>query len=218
MFRNVEVCLVLAGTALTMSAGCGSSSGSDVEDASTTEAPETGTYAEELAAAEAVELPAGTTFVVALETPLGTGGSRSGDSFLAHLDEPILHGGEVVVPEGATVQGTVSEVARGEETSMVLAFTDIETPDGMKPLDVQPIQLIAEPAGSANAVRIPGAGAAGDVIGAETDGGRDAAVEDATSVTAEMNAVLVEGDEVELPRGQRIALRLDAPARIPVRG
>lgn len=221
MFRNVGLRLVVAGIALAMSAGCESSNGEE-EDAAAMDAMEMEMEremsAQEPDGVEVVELPAGTTFVVALDTPLGTDESRSGDSFLAHVDAPILQGGDVVVPAGATVHGTVAEIGEGEETSMTLVFTEIETQDGMQALDVQPIELIAEPDGAGNAVKILGAGAAGAVIGAAIDGGQGAAIGGVAGVTAGTIAVLVQGTEVELPPGQRIALRLDAPAWIPVRG
>src|SRR5574337_590442 len=54
-----------------------------------------------------VAIPAGTSIDVRLVDGLSSASSRSGDSFLATLDEPILVNGWVAVPKGSKVTGRV---------------------------------------------------------------------------------------------------------------
>ncbi len=53
-------------------------------------------------------LPVGTPIVVRLTSPLSSAGTRSGDSFDAVLDEPILLQGQILVQRGAQVGGRVA--------------------------------------------------------------------------------------------------------------
>ena len=53
-------------------------------------------------------LPVGTLIAVRLASPLSSAGARSGDSFEAVLDEPILVQGQILVQRGAQVRGRVA--------------------------------------------------------------------------------------------------------------
>jgi hypothetical protein len=55
----------------------------------------------------AASIPAGTPVTVRLQSALSSEASRSGDSFEAVLDEPIIVQGQTVAPRGATVTGKV---------------------------------------------------------------------------------------------------------------
>jgi len=213
MFRNAGVCAVAVAAALMTTAGCQSDAngGSD-------ESAYGGSSTESSPASASVTVPEGTTFVVTMDSSLSSDESRSGDPFLAHLQEPIRSGGEIVVPAGAEVRGRVAEVRNAEETSLILDFTEVETGGEMHALDVKPIELIAEPEGPSDAAVVLGAGAAGAVIGAAIDGGKGAAIGGVGGVTAGTIAVIVRGHDVEVPQGQRIALRLESPASLPARG
>jgi hypothetical protein len=52
-------------------------------------------------------IPAGTVVTIRLQSSLSSTVSRSGDSFQAVLDEPIVVGGKIVAPPGAQVTGSV---------------------------------------------------------------------------------------------------------------
>jgi len=53
-------------------------------------------------------VPVGTPIVVRLSSPLSSVGTRSGDSFAAVLDDPILVQGQILLQRGAAVLGTVA--------------------------------------------------------------------------------------------------------------
>lgn len=55
-------------------------------------------------------LPTGTTIDTRLVTPLSTKDSRSGDNFMAEVEEPIFAGGQQVIPAGSMLHGHVTFV------------------------------------------------------------------------------------------------------------
>ncbi|HEX7877959.1 MAG TPA: hypothetical protein VF720_01040 [Candidatus Eisenbacteria bacterium] len=59
-------------------------------------------------------LPAGTVIRALLQYPIGSVVSRAGDAVTLSVIEPVLVGGAVAIPRGASVQGVVNE-ARGAE-------------------------------------------------------------------------------------------------------
>lgn len=63
-----------------------------------------------IAAAPAVRLPAGTAVPVALAHGVSAKTAQTGDRVVLRTLGPISHKGVVVIPEGATVNGTVSRV------------------------------------------------------------------------------------------------------------
>ena len=61
-------------------------------------------------AADTLTLPAGSNLNVRLTTTLSTRTNQSGDPWMAQVVEPIISGGEEVVPTGSTVEGRVTYV------------------------------------------------------------------------------------------------------------
>ena len=87
-------------------------------------------------AADTFTLPAGSTLRVRLGTGLSSKETETGDQFTGDVAEPIISGGEEVVPTGSTIQGRVSvikQAGRGK-TAAELRLTpeSITTPAGLK--------------------------------------------------------------------------------------
>ena len=61
-------------------------------------------------AADTFTLPAGSTLRVRLGTGLSSKETETGDQFTGDVAEPIISGGEEVVPTGSTIQGRVSVI------------------------------------------------------------------------------------------------------------
>jgi hypothetical protein len=61
------------------------------------------------AAAQAV--PAGTALMVKLDTTLATFSNKPGDPFQGKLSQPVMLGGRIMIPAGATVEGRVTKVS-----------------------------------------------------------------------------------------------------------
>ena len=63
--------------------------------------------------AETVVVPAGTTFRVRTIDPIDVDTTQAGMKFRGSLDDPIMLGGDVIVPRGADVVMVASRVAQG---------------------------------------------------------------------------------------------------------
>jgi hypothetical protein len=56
-------------------------------------------------------VPAGTALMVKLDTTLATFSNKPGDSFQGKLSQPVMLGGRIMIPAGATVEGRVTRVS-----------------------------------------------------------------------------------------------------------
>ena len=104
---KTSISAVLLGACLIGLAGCSKVKPDPVQAAANppaTEAP-----APAPPAPPQVTLGAGTSFRVRLQQTLDTRRNRSGDSFTASLDEPLVSGDRVIVPKGTIFQGHIVE-------------------------------------------------------------------------------------------------------------
>lgn len=84
--------------------------------------------------ARAAVLPAGTEMEVRLKTRVASNAAKTGDAAEAILIQPIVAGGEFVVPAGATLTGKVAEVASiqkpDQRAAVRLEFSSLSTGPG----------------------------------------------------------------------------------------
>ena len=89
-----------------------------------------------LCAGDTLTLPAGSNLNVRLTTTLSTRTNQSGDPWMAQVVEPIIGGGEEVVPTGSTVEGRVTYVKQPGRVKgvgeMRLIAESITTVDGTR--------------------------------------------------------------------------------------
>ena len=185
----------------------------------------------------ATSVPFNTQFQAALDDRLSSKTSRPGDSFTATLSEPLRNSrGEVMVPSGAKLLGTVQEAESGKvfasmrgKGKLILRFNDIELPNGQRlPVQMTLLDLGNNPSkASANhegeitsgtrasdALKKVGIGAgagtiAGLIFGSAMKGAAIGAI--AGGGYAMANA----GKDVEIPAHTTLNLRLDQYLTIP---
>ncbi len=102
---KTSISAVVLGACLIGLAGCSKVKPDPVQAAANPPA----TAAPEPPAPPPVTLDAGTSFRVRMQQTLDTRRNRSGDSFTAALDEPLVSGDRVIVPKGTLFQGHVVE-------------------------------------------------------------------------------------------------------------
>jgi hypothetical protein len=127
-----------------------------------------------------VVLPAGTVLAVRLEEPLGSKASQQGQRFQVSLSEPIVVGGQTVIPKGASGSGTVTEAHAagrfkgGASLSLVL---DSLTVKGV-PYKIQttPATQASKGKGKRTAAMVGGGAGTGALIGGLAGGGKGAAI------------------------------------------
>lgn len=170
-----------------------------------------------------LDVPAGRETDVEFLTSLASNTSRTGDSFRTRVLEPIYaQSGELAVPAGSEVLGHVVEASTndrriGGRSRLELEFTDLVLPSGT----TVPIQAsFAEETKSSkkkDAATIGGAAAAGAILG-RILGDDDAAVVGAILGGAAGTAIASrnKGENVEIPEGFAIRLRLDEAVAVRV--
>ena len=164
-----------------------------------------------------LRLAPGTEIAVRLEDPLSSRTARREDRFEASVLTPVRSGGVTAVPAGARVRGVVTGAEPAERPSragrLELEFDRLY-------LDSQRLEIRAQLAAMQGAGRKPaekaGIGAIlGGVVGALFDGKRGAIV--GALVGGSGAVVATKGDDVELPAGSILTVRLDQEVVIPRR-
>lgn len=170
-------------------------------------------------------VPAGTRLQLEFVDGVSSASSRPGDGFRARVTNPISVGGDVVVPAGSIVHGTVSEVVPlkkiGGQAKLTMDFARLELPDGTAANIHATVREIGKSETGRDAATIGGAAAGGAVLGRVLSKKQEnrntviGAVVGAAAGTA--IAAKTKGQEIELPAGTALEIALDQPAELTVR-
>jgi Zn-dependent protease with chaperone function len=163
----------------------------------------------------AASVPVGTAFMVSFQQALSSADSRSGDRFTARVVDPVLVNGRVAIAAGSVVSGRVVAVQPakkiGGRAQLNLEFTSIrfasggESPisaslNGQADSQKDAVTIGAAAAGGAVLGRILGKDSHSTVLGAVIGGAIGTGI-----------AARKKGEEVNLPEGVAVEIRLDAP-------
>ncbi len=164
-----------------------------------------------------LRLATGTEIHVRLENTLSSKSARIEDRFEASVVDPVRHGGDVAIPAGARVRGVVKSVEPAHRPSkegrIELQFDALYL--GRTRFDIRgTVTSLGEKQSSGETAKKAGIGAVlGGLLGGLL-GGKDAAI--VGVVLGGGGAVAgTKGDDVELPAGALISVRLDKPLDIP---
>jgi len=168
-----------------------------------------------------VTIPEGTSVTVSLQETIGTEANSSGDRFETKTIEPITVEGNIVVPAGTTVRGTLTEVdepeSESEDAEMTLAFNTIVMPDGEEySFETHDVTLRTESDTRGDVEKIAAGALAGAVIGAIAKGDEGAAV-GAVVGAAAGGAVVIATQEnrITLKPGQKFLIQTTQPVKLP---
>jgi Flp pilus assembly protein TadD len=169
-----------------------------------------------------LSVPPGTVLQIALGQPLSTTTARFGQEVTAHVVGGVTAGDQVVVADGARIQGRITEVERSGRVKgrarLGIDFQRLETVAGWRDVEVSLIDgtLEAEGTKKRDAAKIGIGAVAGAVLGEVI--GDNAAAGAAIGGAAGTAVVLAtKGKEIELATGTRLDLALDAPLTVVVR-
>jgi hypothetical protein len=166
-----------------------------------------------------VELPAGTNIVVRLIDGVDSDSARPGQTFAASLDEPIMLGGDSIVPRGADATlKLVDAKDSGKLTGraeLTLDLQSIRVNGQMVDVNSQTISRESDSRGNRTAKVAGGTAAVGAIIGAIAGGGKGAAIGAVAGGAAGAGAEIVtKGQRVKIPSETRLTFVLDTPVRI----
>ncbi len=169
-------------------------------------------------AAEAAEIPAGTTLVVRMIDSVDSEVNRVGETFRASLDEPVIAGGKTLIPAGADVTVKLVELKEpGRLTGGGQLTLDLEsvTVGGNKiAISAGEVTQAGRSRTGQSAKVIGGVAALGAIIGAVAGGGRGAAIGAASGAGAGTAIqVLTSGPRVRIPSETRLTFTLQQAVR-----
>jgi len=167
-------------------------------------------------------IPAGVTLVAALERGISTERSRVGDNITLRTTAPIRLDANEVIPEGVVIRGEVTQAKGGGRVAgapeLALRFTDLEVDGERHTISADPFRVRGKNDAAQSAAAIGGGAVAGGILG-RVIGGRGGTVKGAVVGAAIGTGVAVatEGDQLVLPAGQKLRIRLSAPVTITYR-
>lgn len=159
-------------------------------------------------------LPAGTEIQVMLAQGLSSRSSNLEDRIEGSTVAAIRINGRTVVPAGATVSGVVREVRsrhRGQQDGWLKIDFDSLTPEHGPRMPIRShVVAVSELHSGNHTARNTGLGAIlGAVIGGMIDGNKGALI--GAAVGAGGGLLASQGDDVDLPEGSLVTIRLDGP-------
>ena len=169
----------------------------------------------EATVASGAELP------LELLTSLSSETAAVEDEVRARLKQAVTVNGETVIPNGATLIGSVTEVERSGRVQgrahLAMRFTDVTFSGERHRLKTQPLSFEAESTKKADATKVGAGAGIGAVIGGILGGGKGAATGAAIGGGAGGGAVLAtRGKEVELASGTALTAVLAAPLTMTI--
>jgi hypothetical protein len=163
-----------------------------------------------------VDVPDGTQIQLRLEEPLSSRTARQEDHVVATVAEPVLGEGGAdrpAIPAGTEVRGVVESVQRAERPSkggrLDVSFESLVLDE--RPVDID-ARVVEMKEGGIDERRAGLGALIGGVLGAVIDGKKGALV---GAILGGGGAVIASaGEEVELPAGTLLTVRLERPLRV----
>lgn len=181
---------------------------------------EEGTAPAVVAHSRSATLAEGTALQVRTTTTLSTDSHKSGDTFMTTLEEPLIQGGWVVAPEGATVEGRIVEADKGGRVQnvarLVIALDRLHTADGRTvEISTNSVTVQAKTTKGKDAAKIAIGTGIGAAVGAIAGGGKGAAIGTASGAGAGTAVVLsTRGDAAEIDGETVLNFRLRSPLTV----
>ncbi|HET9784432.1 MAG TPA: BON domain-containing protein [Terriglobales bacterium] len=171
------------------------------------------------AAPATVEISSGTDLHVRLSQALNSTNAQAGQTWQGQISEPVRVNGEIAVPQGAAVSGTiVAADAAGHfkgQSRLVLKLTALEFNGASYDLASKDVTRLSSSRGTRSAETIGGGAAVGALIGALAGHGKGAAIGAVAGAGAGTAAqAMTKAPEVNLPAETVMAFTLSEPLKV----
>ncbi len=195
-------------TSTSSGGGVGSSSGSSMAP-STPAAP----------VAKKVTIPDGTTISIRLIDSLDSERNQQGDTFRATLNAPIVIDDDVVVPNGADVEGRVVDVKSAGrfagQSTLAIELVKLSMNGRSYQLHTDQWSKSGSSRGKATAAKVGGGAAAGAILGGIIGGGKGAAIGATVGAGAGTGvSAATKGQQITLNSEALLTFRLESPLTV----
>lgn len=168
-------------------------------------------------------LQPGTPITVRLAESLSSDRNRTGDTFRATLDSPLVVNGVVIAATGSTIFGRIAQARKapliGGRANLTLTLLDITTPDGrLVRVSSSEVEQQGSRSGLVNTAKMTTGAAVGAVVGALTGAAEGAGIRSTLANDTRTNGFMATKRTVVLPAGTQIVFQLAAPATVADRG
>ncbi len=165
------------------------------------------------------EVPSGTPITVRLIDAVDSRTAQLGQTFAGSVDEPVMVGGQTVIPRGADVVIKLVEDRQSGriagQTSLGLALSAIRVNGRMVDFSSEEVRENSGSRGSRSGKVIGGGAALGAILGSIAGGGRGAAIGAASGAAVGTGAeVATRGERVRVPSEARLSFRTSSSVRL----
>jgi hypothetical protein len=161
-------------------------------------------------------IPAGTMVVGALQNTVSTKTAEPGTVVVLTTTAPLVLGEGVTIPSGMQLRGEVTHAKGGGRIAgapeLTIRFTRLVVNDNRYQVAAEPFRVKGTSDAKESAIEIAGGTVVGAVVGKVTGSVVRGAVIGAAIGTGV--AVLTKGDQIVLPAGQRLRVRLTEPVTV----
>jgi hypothetical protein len=166
-----------------------------------------------------VTVPSGTDIHVRLAEALSSDRNRTGDSFRATLDSPLVVDGTVVAGTGSSVLGRVAQSRKapllGGTAVLTLTLTDIATADGhLIRVNTNNIEQQGSRSGLVSTAKMATGAAVGAVIGAVSGAAEGAGISSSLRDDNRTSGFMATKRTVVLQSGTEVNFKLASPLRV----
>ena len=170
-----------------------------------------------------ITIPARTEIAVRLDQSIATDRVASGDPFFATVSEPVIVGGQTVIPQGAPVKGRVVSVRESGRLKGVahldLALESVEIDGNYYDLHTSTYARYGKNHKKRNWEMIGGGLGGGALIGALAGGGKGALIGLPIGAGAGVGGAALTGKKnLMIPAETRLSFELVQPVRVELRG
>jgi hypothetical protein len=167
-----------------------------------------------------IVVPAGTDLVVTIDQALGSKTSKTGQTFLATVAQPVTVDDRTAIPKGSTVKGTVV-VAKEKgkikgEGQLSLTLDSITVRGKTYPLQTITLDSTVKGKGKRTAVATGGGAAGGALIGGIAGGGKGAGIGALVGAGAGfLGGTFTGNKQIEIPAETALTFSTAAPLTLP---
>jgi hypothetical protein len=166
-----------------------------------------------------ITIPADTPVTVRMVDSVNSETARTGQTFMASVDEPVQVDGQPVIPRGADViTKLVYDQNAGKlqgRTVLTLALVSVKYQGQWVDLTSNDVRTESGSQGAKSAKVVGGTAALGAIIGGIVGGGKGAAIGAGSGAAVGTGAaVATSGEKVVIPSETRLTFRLQNPAQL----